>query len=179
MFGTRLRCFGEVRAGYQGLEMIHPSYRRILSAADEAVSDRLTPVYPNLEGLGQATWIKLTEQALAQMADDRLELEELLPPEVPGLGQLPTLQQSLTYIHRPPAGADVAARGGAWARRGAGRRSAIPRTKRALACIHGTESSRRGRDEPDDATKVLDAGRDLPWCECPAFVHSAQGDEPT
>ena len=107
--GTRLRCFGEVRAGYQGLEMIHPSYRRILSAADEAVSDRLTPVYPNLEGLGQATWIKLTEQALAQMADDRLELEELLPPELPGLGRLPTLQQSLTYIHRPPAGADVAA----------------------------------------------------------------------
>ena len=35
--------------------------------------------------------------------------EELLPPELPGLGRLPTLQQSLTYIHRPPAGADVAA----------------------------------------------------------------------
>jgi ATP-dependent DNA helicase RecG len=72
--GTRVRCFGEIRGGYQGLEMIHPSYRRLLSAADEAVSDRLTPVYPNLEGIGQATWIKLTDQALAQMADDRLKL---------------------------------------------------------------------------------------------------------
>ncbi len=27
--GTRLRCFGEVRAGFQGLEMIHPSYKRL------------------------------------------------------------------------------------------------------------------------------------------------------
>ena len=107
--GTRVRCFGEIRGGYQGLEMIHPSYRRLLSAADEAVSDRLTPVYPNLEGIGQATWIKLTDQALAQMADDRLELEELLPPELPELGRLPTLRNSLLYIHRPPAGADVAA----------------------------------------------------------------------
>jgi ATP-dependent DNA helicase RecG len=107
--GTRVRCFGEVRAGYQGLEMIHPSYRRLLSEADEAVSDRLTPVYPSLEGLGQANWIKLTDQALDRMADGRLELEELLPAEVPGLGTLPTLQQSIAYIHRPPAGADVAA----------------------------------------------------------------------
>ena len=29
--GTRLRCYGEVRAGFQGLEMIHPSYKRILN----------------------------------------------------------------------------------------------------------------------------------------------------
>ena len=107
--GTRLRCFGEVRGGFQGLEMVHPSYRRILAEADEAVSDRLTPVYPTVEGLGQANWIRLTDQALAQLERNELELEELLPPEVPGLGSLPTLRQSLHYIHRPPAGADVAA----------------------------------------------------------------------
>ena len=27
--GTHLRCFGEVRAGFQGLEMIHPAYNRL------------------------------------------------------------------------------------------------------------------------------------------------------
>jgi ATP-dependent DNA helicase RecG len=55
--GTRLRCYGEVRNGFQGLEMVHPSYKRILSERDESVSDRLTPVYPSVDGLGQARWL--------------------------------------------------------------------------------------------------------------------------
>jgi ATP-dependent DNA helicase RecG len=107
--GTRLRCFGEVRAGFQGLEMVHPSYKRIAPDREEPVSDRLTPVYPSMEGLGQASWIKLTDQALALLAGQRLELEELLPPELPGELRLPKLTEAIHYIHRPPAGADVAA----------------------------------------------------------------------
>ena len=83
--GTRVRCFGEVRGGFRGLEMIHPSYKRILSEKDEAVSDRLTPVYPSTEGIGQATWIKLSDQALNLMDSGQLQLEELLPGEFPGL----------------------------------------------------------------------------------------------
>ena len=107
--GTRLRCYGEVRAGYQGLEMIHPSYRRILRKSDEALSDRLTPVYPTVEGLGQASWLSLTDQALARLQEGRLELEELLPDDLRGNLKLPSLAAALRYIHRPPAGADVAA----------------------------------------------------------------------
>jgi ATP-dependent DNA helicase RecG len=107
--GTRVRCYGDVRAGFQGLEMIHPSYKRILTAADEAVSDRLTPVYPSVEGLGQATWIKLSDQALSRLQAAELELEELLPPELLGNLRLPSLGEALAFIHRPPAGADVAA----------------------------------------------------------------------
>jgi ATP-dependent DNA helicase RecG len=107
--GTRVRCYGEVRGGYQGLDMVHPSYKRILSEQDEAVSDRLTPVYPSVEGLGQATWIKLSDQALARLQDHQLELEELLPDDLRGNLQIPSLASALAYIHRPPAGADVAA----------------------------------------------------------------------
>ncbi len=107
--GTRLRCYGEVRAGFQGLEMIHPSYKRILHEADEAVSDRLTPVYPTVEKLGQASWISLTDQALGRLHDGSLELEELLPADLRGNLQLPSLAPALAFIHRPPAGADVAA----------------------------------------------------------------------
>ncbi|MDT8322338.1 MAG: ATP-dependent DNA helicase RecG [Xanthomonadales bacterium] len=107
--GTRLRCYGEVRAGFQGLEMVHPSYKRILDERDEPVSDRLTPVYPSVEGLGQATWIKLTDQALQQLQEHRLQLEELLPGELCGDLRLPSLARAVAYIHRPPAGADVAA----------------------------------------------------------------------
>jgi ATP-dependent DNA helicase RecG len=107
--GTRLRCYGEVRAGYQGLEMIHPSYRRLLSESDEALPDRLTPVYPTVEGLGQASWISLTDQALARMHAGGMELEELLPDDLRGNLRLPSLTDALAYIHRPPEGADVLA----------------------------------------------------------------------
>jgi len=107
--GTRVRCFGEVRAGFQGLEMVHPSYKRILSERDEAVSDRLTPVYPSTEGIGQASWIKLTDQALQRLQNDRMQLEELLPDDLRGQLRMPSLIAALTFIHRPPVGADVAA----------------------------------------------------------------------
>jgi len=107
--GTRVRCYGEVRGGYQGLDMVHPSYKRILSEQDETVSDRLTPVYPTVEGLGQASWIKLSDQALGLMQNQQLELEELLPDDLQGNLQIPSLASALAYIHRPPVGADVAA----------------------------------------------------------------------
>ena len=107
--GTRVRCYGEVRGGYQGLDMVHPSYKRILSEKDEAVSDRLTPVYPSVEGLGQASWIKLSNQALKLLQSQQLELEELLPDDLQGNLQIPSLANALAYIHRPPVGADVAA----------------------------------------------------------------------
>jgi ATP-dependent DNA helicase RecG len=107
--GTRLRCYGEVRTGFQGLEMVHPSYKRILREQDEPVSDRLTPVYPTVEGLGQARWLKLSDQALALLEQKILELEELLPSDLRSKLRMMSLEEAISYIHRPPAGADVAA----------------------------------------------------------------------
>ncbi len=107
--GTRLRCYGEVRNGFQGLEMVHPSYKRILSERDERVSDRLTPVYPSVDALGQARWLKLSGQALALLEQKVLELEELLPSDLRGKLHMMSLEEAIRYIHRPPAGADVAA----------------------------------------------------------------------
>ncbi len=50
--GTQLRCFGEVRRGPLGLEIVHPEYRQV---ADEGapLEDRLTPIYPTTEGVAQ------------------------------------------------------------------------------------------------------------------------------
>ena len=107
--GTTLRCFGEVRAGFQGLEMVHPGYQRLSGTGDEPIADRLTPVYPSAEGLGQKNWIKMTDQALALMRRGKLELEELLPETLLGQLKLPSLTDALDYIHRPPSDADVAA----------------------------------------------------------------------
>ena len=105
--GTRLRCFGEVRAGYRGLEMVHPTYQRLAGLGEEPVSDRLTPVYPGSEGLGQKNWIKMTDQALALMRQGKLELEELLPKSLLDQLELLPLADALHYIHRPPPDADV------------------------------------------------------------------------
>jgi len=107
--GTRLRCFGEVRAGFQGLEMTHPSYTKLSDFGDDPIADRLTPVYPSSEGLGQNSWIKLTDQALALMRRGELALEELLPAGLLRNTSSFSLTQALDYIHRPPANADVVA----------------------------------------------------------------------
>ncbi|MGB5290769.1 MAG: OB-fold nucleic acid binding domain-containing protein, partial [Lysobacterales bacterium] len=106
--GTRLRCFAEVRAGFKGLEMVHPSYQRLSGHGDEPVADRLTPVYPGADGLGQKNWIKMTDQALALMRRGRLKLEELLPRSLLDELKLMPLADALDYIHRPPPDADVA-----------------------------------------------------------------------
>jgi ATP-dependent DNA helicase RecG len=107
--GTRLRCYGEARGGTRGLEMVHPSYTRLAEGVDHPVADRLTPVYPTTEGLAQASWLKLTDQALQLLQQQRLELEELLPPSLLRNLKLPTLRAAIPFIHRPPLGADVAA----------------------------------------------------------------------
>jgi ATP-dependent DNA helicase RecG len=109
--GTQLRCFGEVRTGFQGLEMVHPSYKRLSGYGDEPIADRLTPVYPSTEGLGQSSWIRLTDQALALMRRGELSLEELLPDVLLGKLKLSSLPDALDYIHRPPPNADVVALG--------------------------------------------------------------------
>ena len=53
---------GDVRSGAQGLEIVHPSYRVL--AADERgrTEERLTPVYPVTEGVGQAALARVTDE---------------------------------------------------------------------------------------------------------------------
>ncbi|MDX1500667.1 MAG: DEAD/DEAH box helicase, partial [Woeseiaceae bacterium] len=105
--GVRLTCYGEARKGRAGLEMIHPEYRVLRGAADAAVGDRLTPIYPATEGLQQGRLRKLTDQALALMR--RQPPEELLPDTIRNELGLPSLADAIAYLHRPPADADVAA----------------------------------------------------------------------
>ena len=107
--GTQLRCFGEIRAGFKGLEIIHPSYNRLSGHGDEPIANSLTPIYPTAEGLGQKSWIKMTDQALALLRRGELELEELLPDSLLEQHKLLPLIDALQYIHRPPPDADVAA----------------------------------------------------------------------
>jgi len=97
--GMNIRCYGEIKRGARGFEIIHPEYKPL----DEdqpltAVEETLTPVYPTTDGLRQITLRNLTEQALIRL--QRGQVEELLPNEF-NL-QNYSLAQALALIHRPP-----------------------------------------------------------------------------
>jgi ATP-dependent DNA helicase RecG len=105
--GRRVRVFGEVRPGQNGWEIIHPSYRVLGDDEGAALSDRLDPVYPLVEGLGPGSMAKLVRLALGQLPPG--EVLELVPAAAwTGLA-LPGLREALLTVHRPPVEADVAA----------------------------------------------------------------------
>jgi ATP-dependent DNA helicase RecG len=100
--GTRLRCFGEVRRGPLGLEMVHPEYRRIAAEA-APLEDALTPIYPLTEGVPQGRLRALIGEALWEL--ERVGLHDWIPPGSGLPPDLPTLRESLNYLHHPPVAA--------------------------------------------------------------------------
>ena len=104
--GTRLRCYGEVRHGAHGLEMVHPQYRRLVDGAAVGVEERLTPIYPTTEGLGERRLAALIERALKRIPDD--ETLDLIPAPLRKAHKLSSLRAALFYVHRPPPDADLA-----------------------------------------------------------------------
>jgi ATP-dependent DNA helicase RecG len=105
--GTRLRCFGEVRPGPGGLEIVHPEYRKLVAGVSPAADESLTPVYPTTEGVQQGRMRLLTSLALAQLPDGGLR--DYVTADVLGMVGLPSLEAALRYLHRPPPDADLAA----------------------------------------------------------------------
>ena len=112
--GTRIRCFGEVRRGPLGLEIVHPEYRYLSSDADaEPLDEVLTPIYPTTEGVPQTRLRALIEQALrsivdgATARDDRAAVRDWIPPAMLADIELPSLVDALTMMHRPPRDAHL------------------------------------------------------------------------
>ncbi|WP_313920098.1 ATP-dependent DNA helicase RecG [Tahibacter sp.] len=103
--GARLRCYGDVRHGQHGLEMVHPQYQRLAGDDPTAVEETLTPVYPTTEGLGQKRIGTLIQLALQRLPDD--EQLELIPRELRAGLRLASLRKALLFVHRPPPDADV------------------------------------------------------------------------
>ena len=112
--GARVRCYGEVRAGPTGLEMVHPE-TRALAATEPAPDATLTPIYPGTEGLHQAALRRLVGRALAVLERQPLDdyLADLLarppPARSPRAAERPAdaddppaLGAALELLHRPP-----------------------------------------------------------------------------
>ncbi len=108
--GAHIRVRGEVREGFQGPEMVHPTVRAL--AADAPLPKSLTPVYPASARVSQAVIRKAVAQALRDpsLQDSLAEffpkklMTELLPSN-----DWPSLQSAITYLHQPPADANTQA----------------------------------------------------------------------
>ena len=100
--GNVVRCFGEIRTGKWGIEMMHPEFKLVDESAPPS-EESLTPVYPTTEGIKQLTLRSLTDQALVML--DKGALADLLPQ---GLydNQI-SLNEALHLVHRPPPNVDV------------------------------------------------------------------------
>ncbi|QOT75903.1 ATP-dependent DNA helicase RecG [Cupriavidus basilensis] len=101
--GACLRVRGELRGGFFGAEMVHPTVRAVTPG--EALPERLTPVYPSTAGIPQSYLRKAIGGALS-----RTPLPETLPaPVLQGpLAQLKlqALPECLRLLHAPPQDVD-------------------------------------------------------------------------
>ncbi len=96
--GNRLRLRGEVRGGFMGLAMMHPSFK----AAGGELPGALTPVYPTVAGLPQTYLRRAVITGLAHA-----DLTETLPSPLPIGLTWPDprgawdLRASLQFLHHP------------------------------------------------------------------------------
>lgn len=106
--GAHIRVRGEVREGFQGPEMVHPTVR--VATPDAPLPQSLTPVYPASAGISQTVIRKAVLQALRDPSL-RESLAEFLPASLmrrilPGQ-DWPSLEEAIFYLHQPPADANT------------------------------------------------------------------------
>jgi ATP-dependent DNA helicase RecG len=98
--GNKLRVYGEVRSGFFGYEMVHPTCKAV--GEKTTVAETLTPVYPTVAGLTQGNLRKAIAAALKQNV-----LDETLPNSVYQPFQFPSFSASLKALHNPLPDADL------------------------------------------------------------------------
>ena len=99
--GARVRVRGELRGGFLGREMVHPTFKAV--QVDAPLAAALTPVYPTVAQLPQTYLRKAIASALT-----RAPLHEVLPVGAVPRG-LPSLREALMTLHQPSADASMTA----------------------------------------------------------------------
>ncbi len=106
--GAHLRVRGEIRDGYLGAEMVHPTVRAV--PANAPLPKSLSPVYSVSAGISQAAIRKAVLGALDHPSMQTV-LAEILPPSILVSAEKAAMQFSLRdavmYLHQPPADADT------------------------------------------------------------------------
>ncbi|TFZ06911.1 ATP-dependent DNA helicase RecG [Ramlibacter henchirensis] len=101
--GNRVVVRGELKGGFMGWSMVHPSCR----AAGGALPEALTPVYSTVASLPQAYLRKAVQSGLV-----RADLSETVPAELLpqlGLREAWTLRDALQFLHHPGPDVSLAA----------------------------------------------------------------------
>jgi ATP-dependent DNA helicase RecG len=91
--GVRLRVRGEIKHGFFGREMVHPTVKVV--TAGQALAQSLTPVYPTSAGLPQAYLRKAVASALQRAPLSEVVPEGLFPRP------WPSLREALHSLHHP------------------------------------------------------------------------------
>ncbi|MGG7606923.1 ATP-dependent DNA helicase RecG [Massilia sp. BKSP1R2A-1] len=97
--GVRIRARGELKHGFFGAEMVHPTYKVINEGAPLPTS--LTPVYPAGEGLSQTVMRRAIADAMK-----RVDWRDTLPNAFLSRLQLWDFEPSVRLLHYPPADVD-------------------------------------------------------------------------
>ncbi len=106
--GNRLRLRGEVRGGFMGRTMMHPSFH----VAGGALPQALTPVYPTSAGLPQVYLRKAVHSGLVHAARKGAFVDTIPPAHLPPSATSPRagrmaapqawgLEQALHFLHHP------------------------------------------------------------------------------
>ena len=101
--GARLRIRGELKGGFLGWSMVHPTYK----VAGGELPQALTPVYSTVAGLPQAYLRKAVATGL-----ERADLSETVPPDAPPAPRQATawgLRDALRFLHHPTPEVSLAA----------------------------------------------------------------------
>ena len=97
--GYKIRCFGTIRHGPKGKEMIHPQYQ-VFSKGDEIeIEDHLTPIYPSTSNLQQGRIRKMIQESILYCQKNSLLKENW---ETEDESSFKDLLSALTFIHNPP-----------------------------------------------------------------------------
>ncbi|VWX60178.1 ATP-dependent DNA helicase RecG [Burkholderiales bacterium 8X] len=89
--GARVRVRGEMRGGFAGRQMMHPTVK----AAGTLLPNALTPIYSTIAGLAQPVLRREVQSGLARAA-----LDETLPPGSAPF-ELWALRRALQFLHYP------------------------------------------------------------------------------
>ena len=100
--GNRLRLRGEVKGGFMGRTMMHPSFHM----AGGELPQALTPVYPTSAGLPQVYLRKAVHSGLVHAARKGAFVETIPPEQLPrsAMGadaKAWSLEQALHFLHHP------------------------------------------------------------------------------
>ena len=102
--GNRVRVRGELRHGFFGAEMVHPTYKIVLEGAP--LPRALTPVYPAGEGVSQTMLRKAIADAMT-----RIDWRDTLPAVHRDALALEPFEASVRLLHNPPPDIDAYALG--------------------------------------------------------------------